>query len=294
MTPRALVQRVLAGERLNFLLTNCVPRRTLTRFAGWFCAIEQPLVRDASIAAWKWFADVDLRDARKTRFASLRDAFTRELVPGARPANADPAVLASPCDAIVGACGPIEDGQAHQVKGSRYALAELLRDGALAAAYDGGRYATLRLTAGMYHRFHAPHDVTVERVTYIAGDAFNVNPPALRRVARLYCRNTRAVLRLRLNATGRLVTLVPVGAVLVASIRLHFLDVAGRAPPRASRDFACDAQFPKGAEMGWFEHGSTIVVVAPRGYAVCGGIATGARIRAGAALMRVAPESITR
>ena len=91
-------------------------------------------------------------------------------------------------------------------------------------AHRDGRYVTLRLTSSMYHRFHAPHDCRVEQVTYISGDTWNVNPIALKRIEKLFCKNERAVLRTRLTATGQPVTLVPVAAVLVASIRLHFLD----------------------------------------------------------------------
>jgi phosphatidylserine decarboxylase len=76
----------------------------------------------------------------------------------------------------------------------------------------------------MYHRFHAPHDGTVEHVSYLSGDTWNVNPIALKRVERLFCRNERAVIRLRL-ANGTPLALVPVAAILVASIRLHFLNV---------------------------------------------------------------------
>ena len=77
----------------------------------------------------------------------------------------------------------------------------------------------------MYHRFHAPHDLRVSGVTYFSGDAWNVNPPALKRVEKLFCKNERALIRTRLEASGHEVLLVPVAAVLVASIRLHFADV---------------------------------------------------------------------
>ena len=86
----------------------------------------------------------------------------------------------------------------YQIKGARYALAELLCDDDLVEAHRNGRYVTLRLTSSMYHRFHAPHDCRVEHVTYIPGDTWNVNPAALRRVEKLYCKNERAMLRTRL------------------------------------------------------------------------------------------------
>jgi phosphatidylserine decarboxylase len=281
---RTVIARLSEWESLNFLLTNCIPRRTLTRFMGWFSKIEQPLIRDLSIAIWRAFCDVDLGGARKAEFRSLHDCFVRELKDDARAIDRDPAVLVSPCDGIVGASGTIADDLLLQVKGQPYRLAELLRDEELVARHRHGRYVTLRLTAGMYHHFHAPHDCRVARVAHIPGDAWNVNPAALKRIAGLYCRNERAVLSLSLDA-GAGITLVAVAAVLVSGIRLRFLELAalrGGATWRLSPDAA---RLAKGEEMGWFEHGSTIIVLAPDGFRLCAGVAAGARVRMGAPLL---------
>src|ERR1700754_875746 len=101
MRIRQTIVNFVQQEDLNFLLTNRIPRRLATRFVGWFSKIEQPLVRDASIRLWRLFSDLDLSEARQTRFKSLHDCFIRELKAGARPVDPDPAVLTSPCDAIV-------------------------------------------------------------------------------------------------------------------------------------------------------------------------------------------------
>jgi len=139
----------------------------------------------------------------------------------------------------------------------------------------------------MYHRFHAPHDCRVEQLTYISGDTWNVNPIALKRIEKLFCKNERAVLRTRLAASGHLVTLVPVAAVLVASIRLRFLDAPLDLTHRGPDVIACDARFAKGEEMGWFEHGSTIVLLAPDGFSLCETVHEGSVIRMGEPLMRL-------
>jgi phosphatidylserine decarboxylase len=287
VTVRAILSRVFLQEDLNFLLTNRIPRRLLTRFMGWFSRIEQPLVRDLSIGAWRRFADLDLHEAKKTQFRSLHDCFTRELKEGARPIDPDPRLLVSPCDAIVGASGRVEGTELIQAKGFPYTLLDLLCDPELVRTYRDGRYVTLRLKSSMYHRFHAPHDCRVERVTYISGDTWNVNPIALARVEKLFCKNERALLRTRLEATGHLVTLVPVAAVLVASIRLHFLDVMLHLKHRGPNVFACDARFRKGQEMGWFQHGSTIIVFAPDGFTLCDNVVQGSLIRVGQPLLRL-------
>jgi phosphatidylserine decarboxylase len=285
MTIRGLISKLTQQEDLNFLLTNRVPRAALTRFIGWFSKIEQPLVRDLSIACWRLFSDLDLSEARKTDFKSLHDCFTRELRPGLRPFDPDPAVVASPCDAIIGAFGKIADAELFQIKGAPYSLLDLLGDPALVDAHRNGRFVTLRLTSSMYHRFHAPSDCRIERVTFIHGDTWNVNPIALKRVEGLFCKNQRAVLQTHL-ATGEALTLVPVAAILVASIRLNFLDVLLNAQTKGSVVFPCDVSVRKGDELGWFEHGSTIIVLAPEHFEFCDNVSDQARIRAGQPLLR--------
>lgn len=287
MTIRTLISGIFHQEDINFLLTNRIPRRLLTRFMGWFSQIEQPVVRDLSIGTWRLLADLDLSEARKTQFKSLHDCFIRELKEGARPVDPDPRVLVSPCDAIVGACGRITDTELIQAKGFPYTLADLLHDPTLVEIYRDGCYVTLRITANMYHRFHALHDWHVEQVTYISGDTWNVNPIALKRVERLFCKNERAVIRGRLEASGHLITLVPVAAVLVASIRLHFLDILLHLKHRGPNLMACDARVHKGEELGWFQHGSTIIVFVPAGFTLCDGVQQGSTIHMGRPLLRL-------
>jgi phosphatidylserine decarboxylase len=286
-TLRSLFDLVFGQEDLNFLLTNRIPRRLATRFMGWFSRVEQPLVRDLSIAIWRAFADLNLHEAECTRFRSLHECFIRELREGARPIDADPAVLVSPCDAIVGAAGRVDGMRVWQAKGFPYALRDLLGEGAPAESFRDGCYVTLRITASMYHRFHAPHDCSVDRVTYFSGDTWNVNPIALERIERLFCRNERMAIEARLAAGGYPVTLVAVAAVLVASIRLHGLEGRLHLGYRGPNLIACKLAFPKGAEMGWFEQGSTILVFAPRGFTLHERLREGARVRMGEPLMRL-------
>src|SRR5262245_21423990 len=286
-TPNRWIDRLTQSERLNFLLTNRLPRRTLTLFMGWFSRIENPLVLNASLALWKLFGgDLRLDEAKQGTFKSLHDCFVRELKPGVRPIAADPRVLASPCDAIVGAHGRIHGTEALQIKGFTYELGDLLHDEKLVEKYRDGVFATLRLTSSMYHRFHAPADCRVREVIYISGDTWNVNPIALRRIERLFCKNERAVLDLDLGDEARSVALVPVAAILVASIRLHCLQEPLTLRYRGPNRIPCDRAFRKGEEMGYFEHGSTIVVFATRGFELDDGLTEGATIKMGEPLLR--------
>ena len=278
--------KIAAQEDINFLLTNRIPRRLATQFIGWFSKIEQPLVRDLSIAVWRMFSDLDLSEAKNGQFKSMHDCFIRELKDGVRPVDGDPQILVSPCDAIVGASGTIAGTDLNQVKGFPYTLQDLFGDEDFIQTYRNGRYVTLRLTSTMYHRFHAPHDCTVEQVKYLSGDTWNVNPIALKRIEKLFCKNERAVVRTRLAATGHVVTLVPVAAILVASIRLHCLEGDAELRVRSSTPVS-KASFRKGEEMGWFQHGSTIIVFAPDGFTLCDDVREGTNIRMGQPLMKL-------
>lgn len=290
---RAAISRIAQQEDINFLLTNRIPRRMATRFFGWFSRIEHPLIRDLSIGVWRLFTDLDLSEARTKQFRSLHDCFVRQLKEGVRPIDADPDLLVSPCDAIVGASGRVEAGRVLQIKGFSYRLRELLGDDSHAEVFRNGCYVTLRLTSAMYHHFHAPHDCLVESVTYISGDTWNVNPIALKRIEGLFCKNERALVKTRLSRAGHAITLVPVAAILVASIRLNFLDTRLDLGHGGPRTIPCDTVLYKGDAMGWFEHGSTIILFAPDGFALHESVSEGLRIHVGQPLMhlpRAAPD----
>jgi phosphatidylserine decarboxylase len=287
MTARSVIARIVQQENLNFLLTNRLPRRWLTLFVGWLSRLENPWLCRACIGVWRLFSDLDLSEAKIRRFRSLQECFTRQLKEGARRIDPDPAVLVSPCDAIVGELGRVAAGAVMQAKGFPYTLIDLLGDAELVRNYLSGSFVTLRLTSGMYHRFHAPYDCRVEQVTYVSGDTWNVNPIALRRVENLFCKNERAIIRCRLAPAGQLITLVPVAAILVASIRLHCVDVLLHLRYRGPNTIPCAAQLRKGDEMGWFQHGSTIIAFAPRGVSFAAGLQQGGVIRMGQPLLRL-------
>jgi phosphatidylserine decarboxylase len=276
-------------EDLNFLLTNRIPRITLTRWMGWWSQLRHPWIVKGSIAVWRWFTDLDLSESKQQTFDSLHACFTRELLPGVRPIDAHPDVMSSPCDCIVGACGEIHDGMVFQAKGFPYTLNSLLGGSVLlqywSRALEGGTFVTMRLTSSMYHRFHAPCDAHLHHVTYISGDTWNVNPIALQRVKELFCKNERAVLQMQ-TVQGVPILMVPVAAVLVASMRFHAVDVLLNLRYRGPNEIACDASYAKGQEMGWFEHGSTILMFVPKGFALVEGVANGVHLRMGEPLIR--------
>jgi len=280
-------QALTPVERLNFLITNRIPRRWATLFMGRFSRIKNPLIRDLSLFVWQLFVDdLRLNEAEKQRFESLHDCFTRRLKPGARPVDSDPGVVVSPCDGILGASGSIQGDQVIQAKGFPYRLTELMGDEEAADRYRDGCFATLRLKSSMYHRFHAPYDARVAAVNYISGDTWNVNPIALKTIEKLFCKNERVLMELRIPETQESLALVAVAAILVASVQLSFLDYPLDLKFAGPNRIECDAFFRKGEELGYFQHGSTVLVFTPPGYRFCADPTVGTRLRMGEPLFR--------
>ena len=182
------------------------------------------------------------------------------------------------------------DGMDERREGAPNSNQELFGPGQDRSAFQEGIYVTLRLTSSLYHRFHAPHDCVVDHVTYLSGDTWNVNPIVLTRVERLFCRNERAVLRAHLSASGHKFAIVPVAAILVASIRLHFLNVLLHLRYRGPSEIARSTHFGKGDKMGWLQHGPTVILFAPHGFALCEGVKPGARAAVGRPLLRPPPR----
>ena len=284
-------QSLTLPEQINFLLTNRIPRRWLTQFVGWYSKIENPTLAKISIAIWQLFSeDLKLEEAKKSTFTSLQDCFIRELKSGLRPIAPQADIVTSPCDAIVGAFGELDGLELIQAKGFPYQISELIPDYILNNKYRNGKFITLRLKSSMYHRFHAPTDCEVNKVTYISGDTWNVNPITLKKIERLFCKNERAIIELKTKNEHSSITLVPVAAVLVACMKFNFLEDYLDLKYQGPNQINCQAKFTKGDEMGYFQHGSTIILFASANYQFCPKIAEGQRINLGQALLTELPK----
>jgi phosphatidylserine decarboxylase len=280
-------QKIFNAEDLNFLLTNRIPRIALTHLMGRLSQIKNPLFTRMAIGIWKIFTDLELEDTQNSDFKSVHECFIRQLKPGTRPINLSPEVLTSPCDGIVGEFGKIVDGQLFQAKGFPYTLRDLLGEEDLNHHWQNGTYVTIRITSAMYHRFHAPYAGEVKKMRYFSGDTWNVNPIALKRVEKLFCKNERALLQFDIDNGRHTVALIPVAAVLVASIKVHGLHPILSLNYQGPVETDCQLKFEKGQEMGWFQHGSTILIFAPPGFEMLNAWAVGDRVRMGQGLMKL-------
>jgi len=240
---------------------SLVPKKALSRGV-------RGLVQVRSAMAVRRFAakfGIDLAEAEHPveRYGTILELFTRRLKPGVRPLDPDPRALLSPVDAKLDVYGKIEGGRLVQAKGREYTLAALLGDEALAARYEGGSFATLYLSPKDYHRIHSPASGRVLGYTYVPGELWPVNAAAVRHVDSLFARNERVITHLETAPFGRM-EVVMVGATNVGHMTLAY-DEALRTNVGAKevvrRAYDAPLALERGAELGVFEMGSTVILV---------------------------------
>jgi phosphatidylserine decarboxylase len=244
-----------------------MPKKLMTVLAGKLAGARLGPVTQAVIRRFVAHYKVDMAEAADPRiesYATFNDFFTRPLREGARPIS--PAPFVCPVDAAISQFGPIENDQLFQAKGHSYSTRALLGgDQALAHRFDHGHFATLYLAPRDYHRIHMPCDGRLKRMIYIPGDLFSVNPLTARHVPSLFARNERVVCEFDC-AHGPMV-LVLVGATIVGSMATVWHGVVNPPRTREPREWRYDGQdirLAKGAEMGRFLLGSTVILLFPQ------------------------------
>jgi len=256
------------GERVAVAAQHLLPQQALTQFAGLVAGWQGGAATTAII---RWFVaryGVNMAEAAQpdpARYASFNDFFTRALQPAARPqAQAD---LVCPVDGAISQFGAIAGDQIFQAKGHAYSTTALLGgDGALAAHFQGGHFATLYLSPKDYHRIHMPCAGRLLRMIHVPGALFSVNPATARGVPGLFARNERVVCVFD-GEHGPWVNVL-VGATIVGSMATVWHGVVNPPRPGGLREWAYAAgqvDLPQGAEMGRFLLGSTVVMLFPRG-----------------------------
>lgn len=272
--------------RWPLIFVALLPRHLASRLAGALAAIRWPSVLQRWLnRAFVALAGVDASESELpiTSYPSIQALFTRRLRPGLRPLDTerDADALMSPVDGRVGECGMVSAGTAVQVKGRSYTVARLLGEDAPRAELEGGTFATLYLSPRDYHRIHAPAAGRVTEARYLPGRLWPVNPRAVAHIDDLFAANERLVVWLE-TRRGPL-ALVAVGATLVGRVVVSFDDLTTnvRRGTRVVRRYEAGTTFAPGDELGRFEFGSTVVMVAPPATGVLAPASPGSVIRVG-------------
>ena len=273
-------QRAFIG--LQYLL----PQHFLSGVVRWAARCRVGFVRTALIRSFLRHYPVDLSEAARGEvadYASFNDFFTRRLRAGARAHDPDPRAALCPVDGTVSQAGGIEGDTLVQAKGLHYSVAALLGgDEALAAEFAGGAFATLYLAPHNYHRIHMPLPGTLRVARFVPGDLFSVNAATAQSVPGLFTRNERIACVFDTPAGPMAVVLV--GALFVGSMSLAWAGEI-RAQHRRPHDLPVHdpiIALDRGAELGWFNMGSTVIVLFPRqGPVLVEGCRPGRAVRVG-------------
>ncbi|MDH4108970.1 MAG: archaetidylserine decarboxylase [Gammaproteobacteria bacterium] len=270
------------------VLQHLLPKYLSTRLMYRLSHIETTGIKNFMIRRFTALYPVDIDEAARPvpdGYRSFNDFFTRELADGARPIDESADSVVAPADGTVSAAGRIEHDRLLQAKGHRYSLADLLAtDLDDAAAYVDGSFATIYLAPYDYHRVHAPLAGRLLSVRYVPGDLFSVNSATVSLLPGLFARNERLVLSFD-TAFG------PVAVILVGALHVGSITTPWTGELRPRRDgmvelLRLDPSVPrdvsKGGLLGWFNFGSTVIVLLPRG--ACDwrdALVTGMKLRVG-------------
>lgn len=209
---------------------------------------------------------VDMQEAKFNNldhYASFNQFFTRELKDGVRPIAAAADAVACPADGAISQLGAITAGRIFQAKGHQYSVQELLGgDSECARQFEEGAFATIYLSPKDYHRLHMPLAGRLTEMRHVPGRLFSVNAATVGAVPNLFARNERVVCSFD-TAAGPM-ALILVGAIFVSSVETVWHGVVTPPTIAAPRVWQYGDDAPcleKGAEMGRFNMGSTIIVL---------------------------------
>lgn len=244
-----------------------LPQHTLSRLAGLLVECKQPMIKKLLMKLFLNCYDVNLSEAESTdlnTYDSFQSLFTRKLRPEARPIAIGDTVLVSPVDGTISEMGDIKGQQVLQVKGCYYDLADLL---ALKPHQDNpfnsGHFMTIYLAPKDYHRVHMPCEGVLQQAVYVPGRLFSVNERSVGRIPRLFARNERLICYF--DSPAGPFAVIFVAAMLVAGIHTSF---AGRIVPNSAKEKQIsdygNLPFAKGAELGYFCYGSTVILLFPK------------------------------
>jgi phosphatidylserine decarboxylase len=282
-----------ATARAFVALQYVLPQHWLTGVVHALARSRVPLLKNALIQGFVGHFHPDMSEAEQPealKYETFNAFFTRALRAGARPADPDPQALVSPVDGTVSQIGRLDGSYLVQAKGHAYTLEALLDEEAFwASTFRGGAFATLYLAPFNYHRIHMPLGGALRAAWYVPGQLFSVNATTAASVPGLFARNERIVCVFEAGALS--FALVLVGALFVGSMSTVW---HGDVTPRHLRRRTllplegAAAPLSKGAEMGRFNMGSTVVLLLPPGAGEwLTAVSPGSTVRVGQTLARL-------
>lgn len=278
-------------------LQYVLPQHFLSRIVWRATRSESAWWKNWLIRSFLRHFDVNMAEATEPdpfAYASFNQFFTRALRSGVRPGSAAADSIVSPVDGTVSAAGTIQGDRLFQAKGRDYTLPDLLAgDEILARSFEDGRFATLYLAPYNYHRIHMPLAGTLRATTHVPGRLFSVNTATAALVPRLFARNERVICLFDTDF-GRLAVIL-VGALFVGSMATVWAgDITPRSGARPTRltEPARAVHLERGAELGRFNMGSTVILLLPATATWADSLVAGSLVRVGQTIGRIGASAV--
>lgn len=256
-----MIFQSIENNSLGFYLTNYIPRNFMTYLIGKLSFSKNPLIVRGLLFLFRIFSgDLNLYESKEKSFKTFHEYFIRELKEELRPIAPSQKTIVSPVDSLVGAFGYVNDGELYQIKNETYSLYDLLsKDYEMTEDFKNGTYFTLRIKPNFYHRFHMISDGTIQKINFIPGELWNINNATLLTIKSLFTKNERAILYG--SSEECKFAIIPVGTVLVGSIKLSFLTHSFNHSLKIPYSMGMNYPAKKGEELGMFHYGSTVLVL---------------------------------
>lgn len=236
-----------------------IPQNILSKSAGVICS--SPLSKPA-VRLFAKLYKIDLNESEKelSDYKSMNEFFTRRLKAGARKMEGEANDYVSPVDGTIAEFGKIEEGQLIQAKGIKYKVESLVGEKELAERYKNGHFLTIYLAPSNYHRIHMPTDAAIEGYNYIPGRLFPVNSIGVEHIEGLFTKNERLISILK--RSDKKIAVVKIGAFIVGSTKVSYDEVStNKGLKKTILRYHKKIEIKKGEELGWFEFGSTVVLL---------------------------------
>ena len=274
-------------ERSWLKLLKILPKNAISRIIGRLAQANLP----APVLNW-WIRrfiqhyEIEMTEVASQRFASFNEFFTRPLRHECRPIDANPAQVTAPVDGIIASFGTIDHGTLVQAKGIDYSLAALVVAEEYRRIFANGYYLTFYLSPRHYHRIHTPVGGTIEELYYIPGTLYPVNRMAVDHISALFTLNERLLTIVANSMVGR-VAIIKVGAMIVGKIKVVYDRVESNKRPTIIHNKYASLPIAKGAELGRFQMGSTVILLFEPGSIELADLAIGQEVKFGQAIATV-------
>ena len=254
------------------LLQHVLPKHLLTALVFHLADIRSRAIKNFLIQRFIGLYKVDVEELTlpvPDGYPTFNDFFTRELAEGARPIDRAIDAIISPVDGTVSAAGNIDSDMLLQAKGQHYSLSDLLMsDIDDVDRFRNGSFATIYLAPHNYHRVHCPLSARLVAARYVPGALFSVNAATVSLLPNMFTRNARLVCKFASDA-GPMI-LIFVGALNVGSISTPWTGQIRPRPKGVVQDIdilsgGYPTETKKGDLLGWFNMGSTVIVLLPPG-----------------------------